>query len=703
MKCVFGLLLLLWAFTCQALEYRVFEENGKMGIKNESGQIIVPASFEALGWSDGSFSVVGQVTGYRSKDHWGLLNLKKEFVTKADYEQLIYTGGDRIIVSKKINSFTTKLGCINLEGKLTIPFVYDGIKINGLRAVVFNKNGSKYEYGLIDLSDKGILPLKYKSIQSLGTLRYAVENFDNKIALFSDTGTKLTDFTIDSLSSFRKGWSVIYQEFKQGLLSREGEIKAEPIYREIKINDDGTVSARTFDSWKTVDGNNNEKDLIEADALFPDGSNYRIIKSGKTGLLDKDFKLKIAPRYDYLGNFVLGKSVARKENKYGVIRYDNSIIMPFLFDSLVVDGRLIRVRDKTANTISWSLFDTVGVKKSEHYYDFIDQHNGRFFPVQVRGYFGGMNNYGKEIIHCVYDSILQAKEDRVVVKFKKQYGIISIDENWLLTPQHYPLTLVNNDFYIEKQPTVNFLKNLNGETIYFTSNPLEVSGNDLLIEHLPGGFEQKVNLSGQVINAAVAQVEVEKVFPESEGIRGIKRDGRYGFIDSRGRLRVANRYEGIGLFKENLAAVKILGKWGYVNIQDKIIINPSYEKAEDFQNGTAIVKRNGKFGIIDKEGKILLALRYDDIKRDNNKFILIQNNLKGLADEKGNDMIEPRFSLLDVIDNNHVLVNHGGKWGVLSFTGMNVVPMLYDQLIFVKEKGFYLGLKKSSWTNLTLN
>ncbi len=702
MKRVFGLfLLLLLSSPLWALEYQVFEENGKKGIKNDSGEIILPASFEALGWSDGSFSVIGQVTGYRSKNQWGLLNLKKEFLTKAEYEQLVYTGGDRIIASKKINPFTTKLGCINLEGKLTIPFNYDGIKINGLRAIVFTKNGSKFEYGLIDLFDKGILPVKYKSIESLGTLRYAVQNFDNKIALFTEQGIKLTDFAIDSLSTFHKGWSVIYQDYRQGLLSREGEIKAEAKYREIKINDDGSVNVRTFDSWKMVDATGKEKDLIDADELSPDGNFYRITKSGKTGLLNKDFNIKIIPRFDYLGNFVLGKAVAKKENKYGVIRVDNSVVMPFLFDSLVVDGRLIRVKDKTAGTISWSLFDTVGVKKSEHYYDFIDQYNGKFFPVIARGYAGGMNVYGKEIIHCVYDSVLEAKQDRVVVKFKKQYGIISLDENWMLPPQRYPLSLVDNELYLERQPTVTFLKKLTGETIYFTSNKLDAK-EDLLIETLPDGSELHVDFEGRVTSSVVAVVEVEKVVPESEGMRGIKRDGKYGFIDSKGRLRVANRYEGIGQFREGLAPIKILGKWGYVNNLDKIIINPSYETAEEFSNGVAIVKRNGKFGLLDKEGKVILAARYDEVKRDDNKFILATDKLRGLADEKGNVLIEPRFDLLEVIDTDQVLVNHRGKWGVLSSTGMNLVPMLYDQLIFVKEKKSYLGLKKSEWQKLGL-
>ncbi|MBK8290379.1 MAG: hypothetical protein IPK96_04865 [Flammeovirgaceae bacterium] len=41
---------------------------------------MVLAAFEALGWSDGSFSVIGDVTGYRLNNHWGILNLKKNLL-----------------------------------------------------------------------------------------------------------------------------------------------------------------------------------------------------------------------------------------------------------------------------------------------------------------------------------------------------------------------------------------------------------------------------------------------------------------------------------------------------------------------------------------------------------------------------------------------------------------------------------------------
>ena len=225
--------------------------------------------------------------------------------------------------------------------------------------------------------------------------------------------------------------------------------------------------------------------------------------------------------------------------------------------------------------------------------------------------------------------------------------------------------------------------------------------NGQLTETFADGSIQKISLEGRVTTlAANSVVDVEKVFPESEGMRGIKTDGKYGFIDAKGRLLVANRYEAIGQFKEGLAAIKILGKWGFVNISDQIVINPSYEQVSEFKSGIAIIKRNGKLGLIDPNGKIALTLRYDQIEREDDKFILTSNKLKGLADAKGNVLIEPRFEWLDVLENDQVIVANEKRYGVISTKGLSVIPLIYDQVLYVKERNEYMALMKSEWKRL---
>jgi len=181
--CIFWLLLITF-FSAAASSYNVFEENGKVGLKNEQGKILIPAKYDALGWSNGKFSIVNNVTGYKDAGVWGLINLENQLITKAIYEDVFTGDGSLIIARKKSNlSLRTVAGCLSTSGKEVIPFQYDGINISFMHAIVFTKIGNQYKYGLIDLDNKTLIPQQFKSIYSIGSLRYAVENFDNKMAL----------------------------------------------------------------------------------------------------------------------------------------------------------------------------------------------------------------------------------------------------------------------------------------------------------------------------------------------------------------------------------------------------------------------------------------------------------------------------------------------------------------------------------------
>lgn len=696
-----AILLLLFAFSPAFADYIVFYENGKAGIRDDAGKIILPPSFDALGWTDGSFSIINQVTGYRQKNKWGLINLKKEFITKAEFETITSSGGDRVVASRRINPYTIKYGCVDLTGKITVPFVYDGISIIGLRAIVFNKNGLRYEHGLIDLNDKSILPVRYREIKPIGSLRFAIENFDGKTALYSEQGTQVTGFDIDSISSFRKGKAIIYQNFLQGIIDRDGNIIHKPVYREVKIQDDGDVTARKNDQWKIIDDQNKEVKNVDADDLISDKAHYLLKLSGKNGVVDQSLKELVPVSYDYLSAFDNNLAVAGKDKRYGLINLKGQTVIDLVYDSVSLEKNFVRVLTSNMGQRRWAVMDTFGVVKTEKTYDFVAPFNGKFFPVHNRGFWGAVDRYGKEILYCVYDSLMNFNHDRIVVKFKSLYGIIGFDEHWYIKPQTYPLALISDEHYLLKQDTITYLKK-NDDVIYFTSNPFDWKG-DHFEESSPSGTVRMVSLDGisSVIAAPPIVDDAEKVFEEHEGMRGILRNGRYGFIDHRGRLRVANRYENIGSFSGGLAPVMILGKWGYVNMEDRIIINPNYEKAGDFVSGIAFVTRNGKTGIIDHKGQVLLPLRYDSISRLEDKVIIMDNNRFGLATVKGHVLVEPRFDYLSLLPNGLLIVRNDSEWGVITSDGLPVIPMIYSFISYNPVTNQFLASQKSTWTRLS--
>lgn len=702
-SCIFWLLLI--NFFSAASSYNVFEENGKVGLKNDQGKVLIPARYEALGWSDATFTLINNVTGYKEGSNWGLISLDNRLVTKPSYEELVPGEGYLLIARKKSGlSLRIVTGLLNTSGKELLPFQYDGVKLYSLRAVVFTKIGNQYKYGLVDLDNKTLIPQQYKNIHSIGSLRYAVENFENRMALFSDNGKQITPFNIDSISSFKKNYAIIYQGSHQGLIDRDGQIKVHPIYREIRINDDGTVHGRQVDEWLFLDGQNKLFQKKQADSIVSIGKNMLHITTGEKVQIES-YQLKpiFDLKFSTFGDFINGKAVFSIENKFGIARKDGSILIPAKSDFLLFDKHFIISSQKIAGKEMWTALDSLGNVLSTKSYDRIHPFNGKIFPVVNRGVWGAMNASGREIIACSYDSILQQLNDNIVVKFRGQYGIINIREEWIVTPRPHKLELITDDRFIEITPKTTYLRSFDGNAIYFSDNKLEVS-NEHIIEHLPSGSLWEIDLNGVIVNRQIhPEGSIQKIFPESEGLRGIKKNGQYGFVDSQGRLRIANRYDDIQSFKEDLAAIKIRGKWGFINREDKIAIQPVYEEVAPFKKGFSLVKQKGLQGLIDKSGKQILPPKYESISvLDHGNSLIRQDQLFGLADSQGKILIHPKYHTLKDLNNNYVIVERDGKYGVISVQGISTIPLIYDYIMYDSYNNFFIALKKSEWVDLKL-
>jgi WG containing repeat len=703
----FGIVFLICAsFACAATDFKLFEENGRVGMKNDQGQVVIPPSFEALGWSDGSFSVAGEITGYKLNGRWGLINLKKEYITKAEFIGLTYTGADRAIAHKTTSAIATKVGSITLSGKVTIPFIYDAITIHGLRAVVMEKRGAQYVFGLTDLDHKMILPLQYKSLYPVGSLRYAAENVEGKLALFSDTGKPITEFFIDSIGTFYRDHAVVFSNGLQGLMNRDGDLTVPPKYSKIELRE--APRALQPSIWKIISPENKELQSLIADVMLPfAGDLFHIERSGKHGLIDGDLKTIWPLVYDAIENPINNIAAVKKGNVWGLLDLEQHVVLDFNFDSLIWDGSLAIGLSTKSGKPQWSLTNVLTKARSGKLYDGWKRIGKGLFIVNKAGYVGLINNLGQETAHCVYDSILEIRDNLVAVKFKQQFGIITTDENWILAPQMHPLRLVNHDVYLEKVGSVEHLKSFKGDIIYFTSNDVKVH-TYFLQEVQPDGVNKFVNWSGQEFKSgpgvAVRSVEMPQstsVEAFHDGLQRFEGQGKFGFRDDRGRLIIPNRYDSAKHFSEGLVAFKLLDKWGYLNTQDEIVVNPTYEFAGNFQSGFARVASKGKYGLIDKQGNLQLALQYDSINRKNQKLIVHQNGMAGLATEEGRIVIQPRYDFLDMLPNNQIRVKLNGSLGVISSDGLSIIPIIYTSLTYDAGKNVYLGHQPSSWVTLS--
>ena len=686
----------------RATEFSVFEENGKIGLKDNEGQVLIPATYDAIGWSNGRLSIVDKVVGYQSEGMWGLINTSNKIVTPPEFLELKPAEGSYLIAQKRsVLSQRAAFGIINTSGKIVIPFLYDGLQLANMRAIVMSRSAAKYQFGLVDLSNKILIPVEYQNVYSLGSLRYAVENADHKTAIFSDEGSQVTDFTIDSISSFQKDYAIIYQGQKQGLINRSGQMILKPEYREFQIKAGGSIELRDTNEWYLLSGDNKLVGQCKADDLVAlSNDRYTLVTSGKYQLTDNAFKPLHTEYFSSIGNFQRGMAVFRKSSRSGVIDENGRGIIPAQYHQLAIDDHAFRACMDIGYKDRWVILDEKGQRITEKHYEYIGPFNGRFYPVKNRGYWGALNARGEEIITCVHDSLIQTSGKNIVVKFKGEYGVMDLDENWIVTPRENRIKVLDEKSYFEFSGRTTFLKSFPNNIVYFSENPLEYHGT-YIREQLPSGAYWVIDMSGIIIDRSTQPLQTELIYPETEGLRAIRKDGKFGFIDDAGRLRIANRYEDTRPFSGGLAAIQIRGKWGFIDHYEKLVVQPVYDHVEDFSNGKAIVTLGGLSGLIDDSGKLVLPLRFEEIiPNAHNRFILHQGKTFGLANASGTIVIQPRYDSLVDPGNGYAIVGRAGKFGVLTLHGVSTIPMIYDALSFDHHHGQFVALKRSAWRPL---
>lgn len=72
-------------------------------------------------------------------------------------------------------------------------------------------------------------------------------------------------------------------------------------------------------------------------------------------------------------------------------------------------------------------------------------------------------------------------------------------------------------------------------------------------------------------------------------------------------------YEIVGNIHCGLVAIKQGPNYGFINTKGEIVIAPKYEKVTDFCLNRAAFRLNDKWGIIDTNGKVIVAAQLDEI------------------------------------------------------------------------------------------
>ncbi|MGL4874431.1 MAG: WG repeat-containing protein [Clostridium sp.] len=148
------------------------------------------------------------------------------------------------------------------------------------------------------------------------------------------------------------------------------------------------------------------------------------------------------------------------------------------------------------------------------------------------------------------------------------------------------------------------------------------------------------------------------------------------FYGGDGRITVLPIYDEAYPFEEGLASIKIDGKYGFIDYRGREVIEPLYEYTDIcFRGGKCVAKKDGKFGYINKEGKEEIPFEYefcseflvsDIIEGKESFYAIIEKNEKyGIIDIEGNYLIEPIYEDMKMTFFEDLLVGRlDNKYGV---------------------------------------
>jgi hypothetical protein len=713
-------------------EYSIVEKENRKGLRDFSGKIIIPAVYENLGWSDGSFSVKNGRIGYQESGLWGIINLENKRITSPGYVSLIPVN-DNILIGSVPDQYKLSelLGLINYDGKALSGFHYNYLKRSGNLFIGGIRKFYDMLYGVIDEKGEVIIPVKYVNISPLHNDLFSANNEMEISLIYNAMGEILSTLEVDEISPFIFGYAGIKHQGKKGLIDKSGKIILEPEFKEVDVKSCSTVNYLKFKEWKILDTGENSKFLFY-DSLRPvSGEKYLAYSGSNVNLVDAQ-GISCASFPDlHIIQILRDYIIVKLKNKYGLLSLGGTQIYPLQYDSILCMYDYVLLKKKNDSENGWLLGNNQGEILNYGLYEQLIPNSNFNILAKRKGYWGILNNYGMEVINCIYDSIDLSDDGLIRVVFHGEEGVLW-KYHWLVYPGKYHVKIIPDHRVLINSYRGNLVLNVLGDTVFKSDNFLIPEEKYLLIRNSSG----KTGLLDPKFNTILgADYSVVKsfnndslfVFRNADGWGCIKYDGKIlfknltnidsiisfsegyfsvsiddfmGFIDLGGKLSIANRYQDAGDFVDGIAPVKLLNHWGFINRLEQIVVQPFYDKVNYLGDHLILVQKDEKYGMINDSGVTIQDIEYDLLKPiPGCGYLCVKENLLGFVDKKGNLTVTPHYDFIRNMERGKMIVMRNNKYGVLSDSGEKIIPLVYDELFENPFNHSIIGSINSEWQN----
>jgi hypothetical protein len=169
--------------------------------------------------------------------------------------------------------------------------------------------------------------------------------------------------------------------------------------------------------------------------------------------------------------------------------------------------------------------------------------------------------------------------------------------------------------------------------------------------------------------------------------------GRYGYIDTTGKMVINPQFNYAVDFSEGLAFIRdeATGRYGYIDKTGKVVVNPQSGFGYDFSEGLAEVAIGNKHGYIDRSGTMIVPpLSEVGGPRFSEGLVGMQiGGRQGYFDKTGKVAINPQFAWASAFSEGLASVKVGdgntGKWGFIDKTGRVIIDPQFEWALGFSE------------------
>ncbi len=730
-----------WSAGEPLVYYKVigYREGSRWGLINVQNQRMCQPLFHRLMPHQDKLLIAGQKKGNHLK--YGLVNVKGEQILAFRYASL-RSHGTQLIASVAKAQWVA-YGVINSEGEALIGFEYAAIRsLSADRYAVRHASGQE---ALFNAEGQALTSFQYDSIAP----------FEHGLAITYQQGKQ---GVID-----QSGAEQVANQYQQVKIASRRLVSVLPFDQwQAYTSANQLVRTYFFDDLQPV-GVNLYRAKIGSSETYVNSTGEAIVSERWSVVrLSKGFAvITDHQHYGVLSNQPGQEKQVIVPVEYDSVRIDGRFVVAGKRVSNRISPNQPALKDKI--DFNWELFDAQGTLLSTYVYQAVGALHERRFAVKRKNHWGYLDPRGQEVIACQYQSATPFDQGRASVTFQGGPGVIDTTGQWMVKPRRRSgggavhLERINENLYIfrpaEHHPVGRHpvgrhpesaqwgLIDQQGREVYRTNHQLINNGSSLW-ERSDNGRYGLVSYTGRRLLetrydtvSALQEGKIytyrregkfgilswdgrelldlnndfEELHPMSDGFLGVRINGKYGFVDDWGRLRIANRYDSVTHFSSNMAAVKVMGRWGHIDKSEHLIVQPRFDCAYPFRGAAAMVKKAGKFGLVNTKGRTVVPTVYDRIEiTKGGRYSLYLNDpqrgmLMGLVSEAGKPLVHPKYELVRDLNNGFVMVGRRGKYGLLTTEGRPTIPMIHARLIHDLYNEVYFSVTSPGWQTIKLD